>query len=239
MQNKFIIKTTKPKITIATTKATKMDVVVNRPIIGTKRSKAFFKLKNTGGPQGPKGDAGATGPQGPQGPQGEAGPQGPQGLQGPKGDTGDTGPQGEQGAKGETGPQGPKGDKGDTGATGATGPTGPTGPQGPTGPKGYTGATGPQGPQGPAATITVGTTTTGNPGTNASVTNSGTSSAAVLNFTIPRGDKVETGATGPTGSVTRPWKAAADGLSRMLKPAGRPRCTGAIWEPATGPWMPE
>ena len=200
MQNKFIIKTTKPKITIATTKATKMDVVVNRPIIGTKRSKAFFKLKNTGGPQGPKGDAGATGPQGPQGPQGEAGPQGPQGLQGPKGDTGDTGPQGEQGAKGETGPQGPKGDKGDTGATGATGPTGPTGPQGPTGPKGDTGATGPQGPQGPAATITVGTTTTGNPGTNASVTNSGTSSAAVLNFTIPRGDKGETGATGPTGS---------------------------------------
>lgn len=169
MQNKFFIKTTKPQITIATTKATKMDVVVNRPIIDTKRSKAFFKLKNTGGPQGPKGDAGATGPQGPQGPQGEAGPQGPQGLQGPKGDTG---------------------------ATGATGPTGPTGPQGPTGPKGDTGATGPQGPQGPAATITVGTTTTGNPGTNASVTNSGTSSAAVLNFTIPRGN---TGATGPQG----------------------------------------
>ena len=37
-----------------------------------------------------------------------------------------------------------------------------------------------------AATISVGTTTTGNPWTNASVTNSGTSSAAVFNFTIPR-----------------------------------------------------
>lgn len=51
---------------------------------------------------------------------------------------------------------------------------------------------GPQGPQGPA-TIAVGTTTTGPPGTAASVTNSGTPSAFVLNFTIPRGD---TGAVG-------------------------------------------
>ena len=38
-----------------------------------------------------------------------------------------------------------------------------------------------------AATITVWTTTTGNPWTSASVTNSGTSSAAVLDFTIPKG----------------------------------------------------
>lgn len=67
----------------------------------------------------------------------------------------------------------PKGDKGDTGSTGATGPKGDA-----------------------AATITVGSTTTGNPGTSATVTNSGTSSAVVLNFTIPKGD---TGATGPTG----------------------------------------
>ena len=45
------------------------------------------------------------------------------------------------------------------------------------------------GPQGLAGTVTVSpTTTTGNPGTDASVTNTGTSSAAVLAFTIPRGD---------------------------------------------------
>lgn len=44
-----------------------------------------------------------------------------------------------------------------------------------------------------AATVTVGTTTTGAEGTNASVVNSGTSSDAVLNFTIPRGN---TGAHG-------------------------------------------
>lgn len=75
--------------------------------------------------------------------------------------------------------------------------------QGPTGPTGLTGPTGPQGPQGnpgTAATIAAGTTTTGAAGTSASVTNSGTSSAAVFNFTIPRGDTGATGATGATGS---------------------------------------
>jgi len=45
------------------------------------------------------------------------------------------------------------------------------------------------GPQGLAGTVSVSpTTTTGNPGTDASVTNTGTDSAAVLAFTIPRGD---------------------------------------------------
>ncbi len=41
--------------------------------------------------------------------------------------------------------------------------------------------------------MTVGTTTTGAAGSSASVTNSGTASAAILNFTIPQG------ASGPTG----------------------------------------
>lgn len=75
---------------------------------------------------------------------------------------------------------------GPTGATGATGATGPTGP---------TGATGPTGPAGVAATLTVGTTTTGEPGSPATVTNTGTTEAAVLNFTVPQG------ATGPAGGV--------------------------------------
>lgn len=44
-----------------------------------------------------------------------------------------------------------------------------------------------RGPQGAAATVTVGKVTTGEAGSGASVTNSGTSGAAVLNFTIPRG----------------------------------------------------
>ena len=88
--------------------------------------------------------------------------------------------------RGETGATGAQGPQGETGATGAQGPQGPQGPQG------ETGATGEQGPAGEAATVTVGTTTTGDPGTNASVTNSGTAQNAILNFTIPRG---ETGAT--------------------------------------------
>lgn len=44
-----------------------------------------------------------------------------------------------------------------------------------------------RGPVGPGATVEVGTVTTGAPGSTASVTNVGTESEAVLNFTIPRG----------------------------------------------------
>lgn len=115
-----------------------------------------------------------------EGPQGETGPAGPQGPEGPQG------PQGPQGAQGETGPQGPKGETGDTG---------------PTGPKGEPGT---------AATIAIGTVITGDPGTDATVTNSGTVNAAIFNFTIPRGEqgiqgpKGETGATGAQGQKGEP-----------------------------------
>ncbi len=81
-------------------------------------------------------------------------------------------PRGATGATGATGPQGLKGDTGDTG---------------PTGPTGSTGATGATGAPGSAATISIGTVTTGAAGSSAVVTNAGTTSAAVLNFTIPRG----------------------------------------------------
>lgn len=147
-------------------------------------------VQGAGGLKGDKGDRGEQGPMGPQGPAGPKGDKGATGEQGPKGDKGATGPAGPQGPRGL---QGEKGDKGNTGATGATGPAGATGPQGP---KGDTGATGATGPAGTAATIAVGTVTTGEPGTSATVTNSGTSSAAVFDFTIPQGEK------GDTGSVT-------------------------------------
>ena len=49
---------------------------------------------------------------------------------------------------------------------------------------------------GTAATVNVGTTTTGAPGSDAEVINTGTSSAAVFNFTIPRGDKGDKGDAG-------------------------------------------
>lgn len=54
------------------------------------------------------------------------------------------------------------------------------------------------GTAGAAATIAVGTVTTGQPTDPASVTNTGTSSAAVFDFTIPKGEKGDTGATGTT-----------------------------------------
>lgn len=69
------------------------------------------------------------------------------------------------------------------------------GPQGTTGTQGTTGAKGDA-----AATIAVNSTTTSAAGTNASVTNSGTSSNVLLNFTIPRGDKGDTGLTGQNGA---------------------------------------
>ena len=47
--------------------------------------------------------------------------------------------------------------------------------------------------------INVGEVTTGEPGTNVIVTNSGAGSNAILNFTIPRGEQGLTGLTGPQG----------------------------------------
>ena len=62
---------------------------------------------------------------------------------------------------------------------------------------GATGAQGPTGPQGPAGTVSIGTTTVTTAGNPASVTNSGTYAAAILNFTIPQGP---TGAQGTPGT---------------------------------------
>lgn len=85
---------------------------------------------------------------------------------------------------------GPKGPQGDPGPQGEPGQDGAPGPAGTDGTNGKDGA---------AATITVGTTTTGEPGTQASVTNSGSASAAVFNFTIPKGEKGDKGDRGPQG----------------------------------------
>lgn len=67
------------------------------------------------------------------------------------------------------------------------------------GPRGLKGE---QGEPGQDSTIEVVSTTTGAAGTNASVVNQGTASAAQLAFTIPRGDKGETGAAGYSPSAT-------------------------------------
>ena len=145
------------------------------PKIIVKDHKYYFKIRGLGGI---KGDTGPAGPQGPQGPQGPyvnvvAG-------------TTTTLPAGSsaQVTVNNTGntsvlnfgiPQGAKGDKGDAGTPGA------------------------QGPRGFAATVNVGETTTGQPGTDASVINAGNENDAVLKFTIPKGEKGETGEAGPQG----------------------------------------
>jgi hypothetical protein len=91
---------------------------------------------------------------------------------------------------------------------GPTGATGPAGGTGATGPAGTTGSTGSTGPAGTAATVAVGSVTTLASGSAATVTNSGSSSAAVLNFGIPKGADAPTtygtAAGGmPTGGASR------------------------------------
>lgn len=266
---KFNIKTVKPKFTITTAPDNKIDVVVNKPILTAKNTKTYFKLKNTGGLRGEKGEKGDAGtsatiaagtatslPSGSTPTVTNTGTSSaavfnfgiPKGDKGDKGDTGSTGSAAtvevgatSTGAAGtnasvtNTGtssaavlnftiPKGDKGDKGDTGSAGSAATisvgTVTTGAEGsdatvtnsgtssaavfdftiPRGATGATGGKGDKGDQGDAATISVGTTTTGAAGTNASVTNSGTTGAAVLDFTIPRGNKGDKGDKGDTGN---------------------------------------
>jgi hypothetical protein len=63
------------------------------------------------------------------------------------------------------------------------------------------GPAGPAGSNGSAATVSVGSTTTLAAGSSATVSNSGTSNAAVLNFGIPQGIQGPQGAQGPKGDT--------------------------------------
>ena len=92
-----------------------------------------------------------------------------------------------KGIKGDPGEKGEPGQRGEQGAQGIQGPRGIQGEQGKRGVQGERGVQGAQGPAGNAATITIGNVTTSAPGTSASVTNRGTSSAAVLDFVLPKG----------------------------------------------------
>ena len=88
---------------------------------------------------------------------------------------------------GPTGATGPIGPTGPQGVQGEIGPTGPTGPQGEQGIQGEVGPTGATGADGLTPTITIGTVTTGDPGTEANATITGTAPNFVLNLTIPQG----------------------------------------------------
>lgn len=113
-------------------------------------------------------------------------------MQGPRGEPGRDG---EKGEKGEPGERGEKGDKGDTGAQGEKGEKGEPGRDGS---PGATGAT-------PRFTVTA---VTGEAGTAASVTQSGTAENPMVEFTIPQGMKGDTGATGEKGEKGDPGKDA-------------------------------
>ena len=99
------------------------------------------------------------------------GPRGEPGRDGEKGEKGDPGERGEKGEKGDTGAQGEKGEKGEPGRDGSPGATGAT----------------------PRFTVTA---VTGEAGTAASVTQSGTAENPMVEFTIPRGEKGEKGDPG-------------------------------------------
>ena len=113
-------------------------------------------------------------------------------MQGPRGEPG------RDGAKGEKGDPGAKGEKGDPGAPGARGEKGEKGDPGRDGSPGATGAT-------PRFTVTA---VTGEAGTAASVTQSGTAENPMVEFTIPQGMKGDTGATGEKGEKGDPGKDA-------------------------------
>lgn len=185
-------------------------------------------IKGESGPQGPQGLKGETGPQGAKGEKGDKGDTGARGEQGPQGLKGEAGAKGENGTaatitigsvsagtaakvtnSGTTSaavfdfvlPRGEQGERGLQGLQGVPGEKGETGPQGDVGPQGPQGIQGATGAAGTAATIKIGTVTTGAAGTAAKVTNSGTTSAAVLDFTIPQGAKGEKGEQGAGSTV--------------------------------------
>ena len=106
-----------------------------------------------------------------------------------------------RGEKGEKGDQGEPGERGPAGERGPEGPQGAEGPRGEQGPAGENGEPGAKGDPGESATITVGETVTGEPGTPAKVENTGTAQNAILKFTIPKGEKGDPGTGGGGGST--------------------------------------
>ena len=133
---------------------------------------------------GTKGAPGTQGTDGQKGQKGEDGQKGVQGIKGAQGTIGDKGAQGTDGQKGIQGTQGTDGQKGIDGLKGA---------QGTDGLKGVTGT-------GTAATINSGTATDLAAGAAPTVTNSGTTSAAVFDFGIPSGAKGIKGEDGGSSS---------------------------------------
>ena len=198
--------------------------------LGSQGPQGPIGLQGPMGYQGPAGATGAQGPMGPAGPEGPAGatgatgPQGPAGTPGVPGATGANGIPGTNGTNGTNGAPGPPGmtfkgawlstygyaanDAVSYGNPASTyiALTSNSAAEPDTSSAwallAEAGSVGPSGPLGAAATIAVGTVTTGSPDTPAAVTNVGTSSAAVLNFTIPQGLAGASGSGGGGGGTS-------------------------------------
>ena len=136
------------------------------------------------------------------------------------------GPRGEPGQDGAKGERGEKGDKGDTGAQGKQGEKGDKGEPGAKGERGETGAIGAT----PQITVQV---KTGEPGTAASVAQSGTAENPMLEFTIPQGAKGEKGEKGDTGSLS-----ALTINGKAPDAAGKVELTAADVRARADDWMP-
>lgn len=94
--------------------------------------------------------------------------------------------------------------------------------------EGADGADGADGPAGPAASVSVGTVTTLAAGSSATVTNGGTSSAAVLNFGIPRGTDGANAWSGPGYGSTSNLATGNTTPSSILVPAADSNYTFTI-----------
>jgi hypothetical protein len=99
---------------------------------------------------------------------------------------------------------------------GDKGPKGDVGPQGAQGPQGIPGS---NGAPGQAAYVSIGTVTTLAPGSMATVTNSGTSTNAVLNFGIPRGQDGSSGG-GSVGNYLSFVEPQTTGTTQTLAQSG-------------------
>ena len=164
------------------------------------------------GEKGDKGDKGEQGIQGIRGLQGLQGEKGEQGIQGPKGDTGETGPQG---------PQGEQGIQGETGATGPQGPKGETGPQGPKGEDGTTYYTWIKYADTPTSGMSE--NPTGKTYIGIAYNKSTPVESTVYSdysWSLIKGDKGDTGATGPQGETGATGPQGPQGKTGATGPQG-------------------
>jgi hypothetical protein len=220
----------------------------NHSVLATRKPLYAASFAIMSGTQGPAGPAGAQGPVGPQG------PQGPMGLQGAQGAPGVQGPAGPPGSTGATGQAGPPVTFRNAWSSTATYRIGDAVSENGTsyialtanvnvdpttdvvGNGGNWAVLAQAGTNGTAATVAIGTTTTVAAGTPASVNNSGSNNAAVLNFVIPQGPQGipgpmgTTGATGPTGPTGVQGPTGPTGLTG---PEGPPVSFKGPWSSST------